>query len=65
MRKLGYPEECIRWIKPYHSAMLEWDKNLTAEAFGKLAEDNNECVILIATDAYGIGINSPDVKLVI
>lgn len=65
IRKLGYPEECIRWIRPYHSTMSEWDKNLTAEAFGKPAEDNNECVILVATDAYDMGIDNPDVKLVI
>lgn len=65
MEKLGYPEDSLRWIRPYHSAMSEWDKNLTAEAFGKPAEENNECVILVATDAYGMSIDNPDVKLVI
>lgn len=65
MRKLGYPKECIRWIRPYYSAISEWDKNLTAEAFGKPAEENNECVILVATDAYGMGIDNPDVKRVV
>lgn len=45
--------------------MSEWDKNLTAKAFDKLAKNNNECVILVATDAYGMGINNSDVKLVI
>ena len=45
--------------------MFEWDKNLTAEAFSKPAKENNEGVILVTTDAYGIDIDNPDVKLVI
>lgn len=45
--------------------MSEWDKNLTTEAFSKPAEENNECVILVATDAYDMGIDNPDIKLVI
>ena len=65
MKKLGYLEDSLQWIKPYHSAMFEWVKNLTAEAFGKPEEENNECIILVATNAYGMGINNPDVKLVI
>ena len=65
MRKLGYLEECIQWIRSYHLTMSEWDKNLTAEAFDKPEESNNEYVILVAKDAYGMGIDNPDVKLVI
>ena len=65
MKKLGYPVGSIQWIRLYHSAMSEWDKTLTAEVFGKPGTENTECTILVATDAYGIGIDNPDVKLVI
>ena len=45
--------------------MLEGDKTLTAEAFGKPGTENTECTILVATDAYDMAIDNPDVKLVI
>lgn len=45
--------------------MLEQDKNLTADAFGKPAEDKNKCIILVAINAYGMDIKNPDVKLII
>lgn len=65
MKHLGYPEESSKWIRPYYSAISDWDKALTAAAFATVAEENTECVIIVATDAYGMGINNPDVKLVI
>lgn len=51
--------------KTIYPAMLEWDKALTAVAFQINGEENMECIILVATDAYGMGINNPDIKLVI
>lgn len=45
--------------------MSEWDKNLTANTFDKPAKDKNECVILVATNAYSMSIDNPDVKLVV
>ena len=45
--------------------MLEWDKKLNANAFAVPAEDNTEWIIFIAIDAYSMGINNPDVRLVI
>lgn len=45
--------------------MSEYDKSLIAETFQISENENQECVILIATDTYGIGINNPDIKLVI
>lgn len=65
MIKLGYPEESWKWIRPYYSAISEWDKTLTANAFQISGDENTECTILVATDAYGMGIDNPDVKLVI
>lgn len=65
MQKLGYSPEAHNWIRPYYSTISEWDKKITATAFQTCAEDNVECTILIATDAYGMGIDNPDIKLVI
>lgn len=45
--------------------MSEYDKNLTAEAFRIPGDENNECTIHVATDAYGMGIDNSDVKLVV
>lgn len=65
MTSLGYPAGSNRWIRPYHSAMSDWDKELTAKAFKISGAENTECIILVATDAYGMGINNPDIRLVI
>lgn len=46
-------------------AISKWDKTLIAEAFGKPGTENTKCTILIVTDAYDIGIDNPDIKLVI
>lgn len=43
--------------------MSDYNKNLTAEAFYISGNKNNECIILVATDAYGMGIDNWDVKL--
>ena len=45
--------------------MSEYDKNLTAEASRLPGNENNEYIILLATNAYRIGIDNPDVKLVV
>ena len=65
MKYLGYPKESSKWIRLYYSALSDWDKGLTAAAFVVAADENEECVILVATDVYGMGIDNPDVKLVI
>ena len=56
--KLRYSEEARKWIRPYHLAMSEWDKSLIAQTFSVLGEKNTECTILVATNAYGMGINN-------
>lgn len=45
--------------------MSKWDKNLTSETFRKPTEKNNKWIILVPINAYGIGIDNPDVKLVL
>lgn len=65
MALLGYPAGSDRWIRPYHSAMSDWDKELIAKAFQINGSENSECIILVATDAYGMGIDNPDIRLVI
>ena len=65
MRKLGYLDSSCKWVQPYYSTMSEWDKELIASAFEVPEDKNLECTILIATDSYGMGINNPEIKLVI
>lgn len=65
MLKLSYPPESSNWIRPYNSNLLGWDKKLIANAFLILEDSNLECTILVATDAYDIGINNLDIKFVI
>lgn len=45
--------------------MSELDKSLIVNAFKIKGEENNECVILVATDAYSMSIDNPDIRLII
>lgn len=45
--------------------MFDWDKDLIANTFFVPGDENIDCVILVATDAYGMDINHLDIKLVI
>lgn len=65
MKKLGYSEGSFKWIRPYHFFMSECDKKLTAEAFCIPVDENNECTILVAINAYGMSIDNPDIKLLV
>lgn len=62
---LGYPAGSSSWVRPYYSAISDWDKELIAKAFNIPGNENTECMILVATDAYGMGIDNPDIQLVI
>ncbi len=45
--------------------MSDWDKELIAKAFKINGSENTECTIFVAIDAYGMGIDNPDIRLVI
>lgn len=45
--------------------MPKWDKNLILKAFSIAGDKNTKYIILVVTDAYGIGLNNPDIMLVI
>lgn len=65
MNKLGYPDGCSKWIRPYYSIVSDWDKAIISKAFCTPGDENTECTILVATDTYSMAIDNPDVKLVI
>lgn len=65
MKKKGYLEQSSRWIRPYNATLSDWTKGITSKAFGARQEKNTDCTMLVATDAYGMGIDNPDVKLVV
>lgn len=45
--------------------MSDWDKGFIAQAFRVKGDENTECTILVATNAYGMGIDNPDIRLVV
>lgn len=65
IKKNRYPAHSSRWIRPYNATLSEWTKRITSKAFGTRQEDNSDCTILVATHAYEMGIDNPDVKLLI
>ena len=71
MRKLRYPaKKSQQWVKTYFASMAKADKTKIAADFGSLNETGNgqvcpSCRILIATTAYGLGIDNPDIEQVV
>ena len=66
MKKLGYPSMLHNWVRPYYSTIFEYDKGLTTDTFCVPGTSKDlECIIFIAIDAYGMGIDNLDIKLVI
>lgn len=65
MKKLGYPKDSSKWIRPYYSLISEYDKKPTTKVFHIPSNENNECTILVTTSIYEISIDNPDIKLVI
>lgn len=65
MKMLGYPEDSNQWIRPYHSTMSDWNKAIIAKAFQVVQNENTDYIILVTTNAYGMGIDNPNIKFVI
>lgn len=65
MKMLGYPKESNKWIWPYYFAMSDQVKAIIASVFKIVEKENTKYIIFVATNTYGIGINNPDIKLVI
>ena len=65
MKMKQFPAKCTEWIKPYFATMSDYDKAMTADEFCVPGNQNNKCTIVVATHAYGMGIDNPDVALVI
>jgi hypothetical protein len=71
MRRLSYPvAKCQHWVKTYFASMAKASKTSIAADFGTLNEAKEgfvspSCRILIATTAYGLGIDNPDIVEVI
>lgn len=42
--------------------MFDWNKYLIVNAFLKPGDKNMECTILVTTDAYGMGIDNPNIN---
>ena len=65
MRWLKYPQRLEKWVWPYFSTILNLDKAINTKAFKLSDKMNIEYRILVATDVYEMGIDNPDIKLVI
>lgn len=65
MKQLGYPESFDKWIKPYHLAIFNRDKLRIAAIFKINGDENIECTIFVAINAYGIGIDNLNIKVII
>lgn len=65
MKMLGYPGNVDNLVQPYFSAMATRDKERIAASFAVRSEDLEEPRIIVSTEAYGIGIDNPDISRVV
>ena len=65
MAALGYRVPIVSMTRPFFSAMAESDKKKVLEDFGRPSEICESPRIIIATEAYGLGIDNPDISRVI
>ena len=65
MLRLNYPVTALGLVKSYYSWLNEYDKNKAEIEFAKPSDECLGIRILCSTDAYGLGVNNPDVRWVI
>lgn len=65
MRQLRYPAEAFSWVAPYFSDMAAPDKHRIDVDFRRCHQECSSPRIILATDAYGLGVDNPDVELVV
>lgn len=65
MRQLNYPSSASNWVSPFFSDMADSDKTRVSQEFERLSPLCERPRILIATDAYGLGIDNPDIERVV
>ena len=64
MNQLNYPANCADWVAPFFADMAVRDKKRVAAQFGRPAAQCLAPRVLVATDAYGLGIDNPDIERV-
>jgi superfamily II DNA helicase RecQ len=67
MKVLQYPPGYQDWVRPYFASMDGHTKDEIAKDFGKEESETNrsncaQCRILVASVAYGMGIDNPDIE---
>jgi superfamily II DNA helicase RecQ len=65
MKGLKYFEDASKWVAPFFADMAKNDKRRLCHQFAKVTSECFAPRILIATDSYGLGIDNPDVQLVV
>ena len=65
MKLRGYPPESAKWVSPYFADMASGDKERLQIQFRATSQDCQNPRILIASEAYGLGVDNPDVSRVV
>ena len=65
MRQLRYPAEASSWVAPYFSDIATTDKHRIDVDFRRCRQECSSPRIILATDAYGLGVDNPDVEIVV
>ena len=63
--RLNYPSNVSSWVQPFFSTMSKHDKTCIASTFSRPSPECTKVRILVCTNAYGLGIDNPDVVRII